>query len=266
MENGPQPDFEVTFYNGVKCNHSSSKGTLEFKIPRTGVLPTDPVSYETHRFDILKKKDLNIPPFLLSLFQHVQQCIRQCLDIERTSKSDSNVEYPLVLKSSNCQNKTDSNNSTSKSSTSPVPSVHLSTVSKQSTAKSHISQVTSNQTASSHTQQRTATASNDSTTLYSSESLKRDYTGHSAMSNVQSNMTSARSSVPSRFSTPSYSTGEDKPKKASRFVFLEKIGWCRKEVDGEFVMLFLDGVQITIYAKEHSLIYFDAKTHSGSER
>ncbi|KAJ3412208.1 hypothetical protein HDV05_001118 [Chytridiales sp. JEL 0842] len=51
MENGPHPDFEVAFYNGVKCHHSSSKDLLEFKMPRKSS-ETDTTHYETHRFTL----------------------------------------------------------------------------------------------------------------------------------------------------------------------------------------------------------------------
>ncbi|KAJ3204106.1 hypothetical protein HDU67_009773, partial [Dinochytrium kinnereticum] len=112
MENGPLADFEMSFYNGTRIRHSNSKRLLEITVPKphhpsdssppTAHPPPQPPSPSdkiTHRFDISRPERIAIPPHLLNVFRHVQECLRQCLDVE--SSLPSSQVYPVILKSSN---------------------------------------------------------------------------------------------------------------------------------------------------------------------
>src|SRR5437588_10086952 len=93
MENGPIADFEMCFQNQTKVYHSQSKGTLEIKVK------ISPDIFETHKFIITRSKEPDYPHELLHIVKHMQDCLKQCLDIERNGQKDPNTVYPLILKS-----------------------------------------------------------------------------------------------------------------------------------------------------------------------
>ncbi|KAJ3293304.1 Serine/threonine-protein kinase plk4 [Borealophlyctis nickersoniae] len=101
MENGPLADFEMIFYNGIKVHNSVGRQMLEIKMPHYPASGgTEP---QVHRIDMSHPESIQLPPSLTPIFKHVQECLRQCMDIERSGKLDTTTRYPLILKSSQTQ-------------------------------------------------------------------------------------------------------------------------------------------------------------------
>ncbi|KAJ3089464.1 Serine/threonine-protein kinase plk4 [Quaeritorhiza haematococci] len=164
MENGPLADFEMVFYNGVKVHNSVSKQSLEIQLPPSfssdsdvpGAPTTSPPpsslksgGWIVHQIDTSQPPDqlsTTLSPQLLPIFQHIQECLRQCLDIERSGRlGDNNApagstagvhgaqqHYPLILKSSNCR--TVSAPTGMNRAVSPPPSYHPSSMSTYTTS------------------------------------------------------------------------------------------------------------------------------------
>src|ERR1051325_4258088 len=97
MENGPLADFEMCFRNKIKVYNSQSKGTLEIKVPSRTLLGT----FETYKFTITANIKPDYPRELLHIIRHMQDCLEQCLDIERNGQKVPSTVYPLILKSRN---------------------------------------------------------------------------------------------------------------------------------------------------------------------
>ncbi|KAI9139347.1 kinase-like domain-containing protein [Paraphysoderma sedebokerense] len=113
MENSPHPDFEMHFYNNSKAHLTTSDSQLTIKIPTvpssSSFEPPQSTSsqYRYKSFSInLSDPDyerkLNNDPTLILMVTHIKECMRQCMDIERSGKLDGNIKYPLILKSSSC--------------------------------------------------------------------------------------------------------------------------------------------------------------------
>ncbi|KAJ8324495.1 hypothetical protein QVD99_002515 [Batrachochytrium dendrobatidis] len=108
MENGQIPDFEMIFYSGVRVHTSVSKQTLEIRVPKPpvskpGVLASTsktPHDYFVQKVDLSRPDDISLPSDLQSIFKHAQECLRQCLDIDRSGKFDKHTRFPIILKSS----------------------------------------------------------------------------------------------------------------------------------------------------------------------
>ncbi|KAJ3008027.1 UNVERIFIED_CONTAM: Serine/threonine-protein kinase plk4, partial [Siphonaria sp. JEL0065] len=129
MENFPDPDFEMAFYNGVKVHHSCKFGRISFRVPVKGSGGGGgEEECQVHEFDISGSKNVDIPTELAGVFRHVQECLRQCLDIDKSTEACQGNSYPLILKSSNTGNGGDGGGGgytqVSSKGVSPVPSVH----------------------------------------------------------------------------------------------------------------------------------------------
>ncbi|KAI8591672.1 hypothetical protein BDZ88DRAFT_487338 [Geranomyces variabilis] len=142
MENSPQADFEALFYNGTRAHYSASTGIICIKIPRSttsnggnGNTTSAATEYEKHEIRLSPPANgsttttsgggagavivsTDIPQRLGPVVRHVQECFKQCVDVERSGKLgdegvDSNVEtstatgttgtFPVILKSSHCR-------------------------------------------------------------------------------------------------------------------------------------------------------------------
>ncbi|KAI8052265.1 hypothetical protein BDF22DRAFT_512533 [Syncephalis plumigaleata] len=100
MENGPNADFEVKFYDGWKIQYSARRKELEVtepvpthasssSSPSSGRQRSTPI---THRFD--PERDLlDLAPPIATRFQHARDILARCLDAERQSSS-----YPVVIR------------------------------------------------------------------------------------------------------------------------------------------------------------------------
>ncbi|KAL7749100.1 hypothetical protein RI367_005505 [Sorochytrium milnesiophthora] len=103
MENAPQADFEVQFYSGTRIVYLTAKNTLDIKsedghllqsIDMSALLPSQRSSHSG------SGQTVTVPPEYRELVRHTQDCLRQCLEIERSVKLDPAVRFPLTLKSS----------------------------------------------------------------------------------------------------------------------------------------------------------------------
>ena len=126
MENDPFPDFEMAFYtNGTKIHISLLKKELTIKnlIKERG---------KDDKIDIAKFNTLYPDQEQLTLAQqllikHAQDCLRQISDIENAARSDAQAKYPIILKSSTCNDSPGRNRTAS-----PSPSIHPSVISSYS--------------------------------------------------------------------------------------------------------------------------------------
>ncbi|KAJ3125904.1 hypothetical protein HK100_010541, partial [Physocladia obscura] len=353
MENTPQADFEMNFYSGVKVHHSSRTARILFKIPATvataavgvgGTLSADAGNgagaYDVYEYDVsgaaassasagttaeaLQSAGrrggvpgiMEIPATLVNVFRHVQECLRQCLDIEKsTSIEGDGGTYPLILKSSNIGNLIGSVGGgggddiggyvpVSGKGFSPIPSVNaaassVAALSAVASAKNPDIQVTRSKSRISVAGTATTLFNGDSkyastsvsTTARSQNHLapnlspKMNYyqhhnygvgrvngvTRHSNPTtgeapSIISATTAAKQSVVTSQNTltPSSVTNADSggiAEKSSgnrRQVFLEKVGWCSRDGDGRFVMLFNDGVHMIVDSRDQNLVWIDA--------
>jgi hypothetical protein len=134
MENGPTADFHMSFYNEIKVFTCMAKKTLEIIIPRSleHQFRSYLVKKSSSRYivDISDAVNVAVEPEFTMIFNHAQECLRQCLDIENSSRFDQCTKYPLVLKSS----KVSKNLAFSESNT--KISVHPGSMSNYSTSRS----------------------------------------------------------------------------------------------------------------------------------
>ncbi|XP_077998709.1 serine/threonine-protein kinase PLK4-like [Glandiceps talaboti] len=90
MENMPQPDFEVCFYNGGKVHLSAS-----------GVRVIEP-NGTPHTLESLTVEDSNLSSEVKFMLDHVFQCHQTCLDLEATmqsleEKTGQGPFFPIVV-------------------------------------------------------------------------------------------------------------------------------------------------------------------------
>ncbi|KAH6600016.1 hypothetical protein BASA50_002603 [Batrachochytrium salamandrivorans] len=136
LDNGPVSDFEMAFYNGVRVHTSVSKQIVEIRVPfptqtRSGA-PTPATkstsNFVVHKLDLSRSDSMAVPSDVLPIFKHAQECLRQCLDIERSSSLDKHTQYPIILKSSHTKHISSSSSCPDSPSNShanaPLPSLH----------------------------------------------------------------------------------------------------------------------------------------------
>ncbi|KAJ1554960.1 hypothetical protein HK405_003602, partial [Cladochytrium tenue] len=107
MENGPAADFEMAFYDGLRLHHSPAQGGLSFERPGSGDPPLRvplPSTGGSGGGDgggsaVSTAAKLRLPPPLLAAFRHAQDCLRRCVDIERTAAAESGGgSFPIVVR------------------------------------------------------------------------------------------------------------------------------------------------------------------------
>ncbi|TPX61796.1 hypothetical protein SpCBS45565_g07173 [Spizellomyces sp. 'palustris'] len=108
MENAPLADFEMVFYNGTRAHYSVSRGMMEVRLSRGDSEGRE--SAEVHQIRLPSPsvatstcETLDIPSHVAPVVRHVQECLKQCMDVERSGKLDSTTRYPVILKSSHCR-------------------------------------------------------------------------------------------------------------------------------------------------------------------
>jgi hypothetical protein len=85
MENSP-PNCHITFYSGQKINTDTRASTVTIKSS----------SHADIVINTRESRNVNLPVDLVPLFKHSQDCLSQCLEIEKGCGTDT--VYPLVLK------------------------------------------------------------------------------------------------------------------------------------------------------------------------
>ncbi|KAJ3123831.1 hypothetical protein HK098_001622 [Nowakowskiella sp. JEL0407] len=232
MENSPLSDFDMNFYNGIKVHNSTTRSILEFKIPievHKSMCDHDSRKTKTepevlYSYNISALSSLQLPSHLVPIFKHVQECLRQCTEIERNSEEGI---FPLILKSSNCSGDAAYGKVSSKSG--------------------------------SVTSQKEDDGKRDKR-----ESLRQigrgdDRQSVSGRSVGASSVTAVRTAV-SKVTDIGEGQGMVIVGKGEGFreginvvdwKYLGGVGWCLKGSEGKFVMLFDDGVKVCIDARRH---------------
>ena len=208
MENCPFPDFHVSFYNGVKSSICTARKTIEVVIP------------ECLKFEIsceggvgvagggtkfvfdLETRDRGLDGMIKDVLIHGQECLRQCLTIEGSTRFEKCTSFPMILKSAQYS-----------ANSSVMPS----------TPNANLTHFTIN----SQTPGSAARSINEK--LGSIRSTK---------SNVTTN------------SVSSLNGGADLCSK-----FLVDVGWCVSTGDRQFIMMFIDGAQLTVHSRTQMVTY-----------
>jgi hypothetical protein len=111
MENSPLNDVEMHFYDGTKVHNSVSKGMMTITLK----------GEKQHCIDLIKGESA-VPVNLLPIFRHTQECLKQCVAIERNSSS-----FPVILKCDSTPMKTEKPSiqlTQTTWETTPAPSIH----------------------------------------------------------------------------------------------------------------------------------------------
>ncbi|TPX51472.1 hypothetical protein SeLEV6574_g00253 [Synchytrium endobioticum] len=324
MENGPLADFEMVFYSDVKVHYSVAKNSLQITCKKPGSIGT-----ETHTVDTSNVANLSLQPHIVPIFKHVQECLRQCLDVEASAKSDGTTKYPIIVKASGVPSTSNGIPTSSRSSHSPTLSLHPSSMSNYtSSAPGNTNGHRSNATGSNgqpseaveglastgireHNDQKSRPVSSISTrsecrksalsssskevtatpqpaTAALSTTSERDRNGHSnrpkhvpprsavsepgALIQTRSSGGNSgkghaannghggkRDDAVSAVSCTSNGTNKSSNSSNHQAVpcFLKGVGWCVRIGDGRFLMVFNDGIAVTVEAKHQTLLYCD---------
>ncbi|KAJ3259012.1 hypothetical protein HDU77_002003 [Chytriomyces hyalinus] len=289
MENG---DFEMVFYNGAKVAYRGGKTgrhVVVFK-SASGDASTKGTlnpAVEQREFD-LSDGTVQIPAHLAVVFKHMQECLRQCLDIEEQSVEGgaSGIVFPLILKSSNISNAGGSATApgqagyaaVSSKGHSPIPSVHASVVS--STVPSVRSGFPTNQAEAIRAKSRSSITIGAASTLYTPEpKSKYAETAVSTLTRVHG----PPQTTPSLRATPSVAQSSTLAGTGSKRVvgaeggrlnstsfsdpaFLDGVGWCSRDGEGRFNMLFNDGVQMIVDSRDQNLVWTNVANGMQDER
>lgn len=89
MENGPEADFEVHFYDGWRMRYIACHSRLEVIEP----VQHDANPPAVHRFP-LQDAPLALSPVMAEKFRHTRLCLQRCLHTERQSSN-----FPVVIRS-----------------------------------------------------------------------------------------------------------------------------------------------------------------------
>jgi Polo-like Kinase 4 Polo Box 2 len=143
MENSPHPDFQMVFYNGVKAQTITSLNKLEITIPEALTQQFCDRRKELYVYTIDMTNGEPEAAYV-QIFKHAQECLRQCLELEQSSRFDTCTKYPLILKSS--QSITEANTTNTPIVVNPT----MSTYSNQQSIRSVKSMHYSNSSVSSH--------------------------------------------------------------------------------------------------------------------
>ncbi|CAG8671741.1 10923_t:CDS:2, partial [Ambispora leptoticha] len=231
MENGPMADFEMWFSNRTMVRHSVAKESLEITIPSS----TQKDNFVKHKFTINNNLDLKLPLELLSIFKHMQDCLKQCLDIERNGSLNSSTVYPLILRSSRSQVKNKEldtklnnhqENPLCQARSAPTPELTTPAVITQPPV--HVNGSKSDEAATQCTTNR-----------------KRPSSSTYSMS----------------FKSTNSCLGGINPVENMTCKYIEGLGWCVKTLDSRFTMLFEDGVKVVLESKNQCLKYSDESKH-----
>ncbi|KAJ3188955.1 hypothetical protein HDU85_004672 [Gaertneriomyces sp. JEL0708] len=267
MENGPLADFEMVFYSGTRAHYSGSRGTVELKIPSGE--SSDAERYETHSISLAPNERADVPAHLASLVKHIQECLKQCTDVELSGKLDSSTKYPVILKSSQCRA------IAAVGTEKERDSFHPSSISGYTRSATGAGQ--SNRGVKERSSQarevghaRTNQENMDPRQQARTNSARAALNAGSPKSTISrpASLPIMRSAASDSFAVRKPSVPELRHKEAAlssaassvsslngdmRFHFLEDVGWCVKQNDGRFVMLFCDGVRCIVDPRDQSL-------------
>jgi hypothetical protein len=213
MENFPRGDFEMNFYNGPKIHISTNRREFTIKNSSQSTKP------EVFFFDPSKPDSINLDPSQVPIFRHAQECLKQCLEVEMSSLEDPNTRFPLIIKSSRCQN------GEYNRAASPNPSLHPSALSSYSASAVSVSG-------------KSKDGEKKSSRVSSESGYALSKCGGAQRSNASA--ISGCDKEPSTYHIPG-------------------TGWLLKFSERRFLMLFDDGLMVKIDAKDQTLHLIDSR-------
>ena len=234
MENSPHPDFEAVFYNGTKIHTSTTKNTLEIKVP----IPNGEIT--THRLELGNFQQLELPSELVGAVKHVQECLKQCLEIERNESGAGNQEWPVVLKTGGMIAARDGGAQL----TSACPPSLLHKHHHASSASAAIPKLDDHKARSVPSTYQPLTPA---TRIDRYRSAASD---SAALTRRRADTMGATADQPS-------TTSHDIEVKQRDLKFIDGVGWCYKQLDGVFVLLFLDGVNLVVEGRDQCVVWND---------
>ncbi|KAI9021092.1 hypothetical protein DFJ74DRAFT_112692 [Hyaloraphidium curvatum] len=264
MENDPLPDFEMHFYDGTRVLNSAGRKQLEIRLPDTmhvsahgsGDASAHGSGDAPRSFTLnLDQFPVTVPQHLLPTFKHAQECLRQCMEIEKSSRMKDPGSFPIVVRSNRHGSKDDP------SSAEPEAGARVSSDRPRSARGSFII----GETRSFETKLSVAPAKIPEAPLGDDVARRHviEPTGHHSRRSDRLDRSGVESSVSSSTLVP----GRDERNLArlpqgsgsdgGRIKFVEGIGWCLRSAGGNFQMLFNDGIQINVLPDQQVLHWID---------
>ncbi|KAI8802483.1 hypothetical protein BJ742DRAFT_873207 [Cladochytrium replicatum] len=248
MENDPRADFEMTFYSGMTVFHSSRQNKLEIKLapPKDagGAQGTNIIDLTQHPDDIAS----SLPPHLVPVFRHIQECLRQCTDIAKSQQDPAApgvipTTWPIIVKSSNItrgeQHGTVGVNA--------APSEVRSTGTHKAADPRHSPSVRE------AVPVRNGSGPTSNTNITSATTLTA-HTHSTAVTTIAPSPPKAAIRPASVISTTA-SMATTNALQPGDCRFLGGVGWCVKSSDGRYTLFFMDGIQLTVEARSQTVVW-----------
>jgi hypothetical protein len=292
MENDPLPDFEMHFYDGTKVYTSVGRKQLEIR------LATETGADGQPRVIVidLEQYPLTVAQDLLPIFKHAQECLRQCMDFEKSTRSKNPDDFPLVLKSNRCDQPTghgDTEPNRLPPTRSSVGTVNVSIHSDK--LRSPRGSFVIGETRS--FESRLTSAQHETRSRREPEHYDEMLAPHNKPRQEKLDRSGAASSVSSGTLVPprgeraggggdysrdrSRERSHDRPyepppadrppvryddnttgAEAVQVKFVENVGWCLRVGSGNFRLLFNDGIQINVYLDQQALLWSDERAQA----
>ena len=276
MENTPVPDFEMTFYTGMKVQISVGRDEIDIKIPATlrrdfpcmtANMKTTP-DCDVHKINLKQmERGVVIPVELQPVIKHAQECLKQCMDVEHSESNNTSAKYPVILKSSHVKAAPTWNQSETASNrgTSPALSIHPSSRStftngtnanydrfndggSRGGSNTAFSKTTGNRTDDATLTQPCNGRSGLSDTVGKRHESEKIGAKESGITGTNRSWKSS-GSLGGGLSEVTSTDGDP------RYFFIDYVGWCFRTGGHAYVLLFNDGCKMTICADEGVLIY-----------
>lgn len=284
MENDPLPDFEMQFHDGTRIYNYSSRKQLEIRLgpEHRGSADLDsPIVID------LEKVPITVPQDLLPIFKHVQECLRRCMDIEKATRTKDAEEFPIVVKPHRPHVPSGgSGNGSLLPST--IGDINVSVHSEGARgsfvvgeSRSFETRLSTGVVPNSRQQQRglddpravsgPALPPPNTTRTHSSHhehyadpprrlDLPRGSHDTSERSGIASTLSSS-TLVPARsernLDRPLDTRNQEPNGDDVQVKFVENVGWCLRVGNGNFRLLFNDGIQINVFLDQHTLLWSD---------
>ncbi|KAI9100691.1 hypothetical protein DFS34DRAFT_615441 [Phlyctochytrium arcticum] len=284
MENAPLADFEMVFYSGTRTHYSVPKGEMEIRMPAGhGRNEAETVRIQVPLDDGGGGNvDVDISPTVAPIVKHVQECLKQCVDVERSGKlEDPGTRFPVILKSSQCRvgggggaGSSPEEGGRLGNTRGEQPSFHPSSISTTAWSRQGNGRTPRKGVGSSSASHGEGLSRGPgmlrtggvptSTAVSSVASVALSTTTTQSTrepTSSQSRPPTAPSRRPISLPPPSSASSAVNPKSSSQiaataqlqFKYLARVGWCMKTADNRFVMLFVDGVKMVVDPRDQTL-------------
>ncbi|KAL1922181.1 uncharacterized protein VTP21DRAFT_9720 [Calcarisporiella thermophila] len=240
-----QRDFEMIWHNGTRIHHSVTKDVLEIK-----------KGEQVHRLST-RERTLSVSSELASLLQHAKECLRQCLEAERTeshfphvfgkdinaSKADRPRSLDYGLGNARCEKASDLGRGGRVNPCDREKENVFGGLVKGNTME----RIARSGSLSSRTPETKMHDSGVAVTNF--------LTATSISSNVPKYGSAPSASFPSSLKSTRDSNPTTPYASSPIFYFMEGIGWCFKLPDAYYLCLSA-GDRLEIHTRQHSVIYY----------